>query len=318
MKCRKCGTTAVINMRQHRLSLCSEHFLEWVPQQVQRAIEHFHMFAPDERVLVAVSGGKDSLSLWDILLRLGYAAEGLYIHLGIPDGDYSDISQQKVEHFATEHGAPFRVVNVKGEYGLTIPEVSSRKRGRNSCSTCGLVKRHILNEAACEGAYAVLATGHQLDDEAAVLFQNALHWATGYLARQAPVLPASHDGLARKVKPLIRLYEREMAAYALVRGFDCIYAECPYSKGATTLFYKELLNQLEESSPGAKQMFYLSFLQARREGRLLPAEASEVKMERCQRCGQPTTVPDLCAFCRLWETEEFESRRHGDREEAAN
>jgi uncharacterized protein (TIGR00269 family) len=303
MKCRKCGTTAVINMRQHRLALCQAHFMEWVPQQVQRTIEKFGMFAPDERVLVAVSGGKDSLGLWDILLRLGYPAEGLYINLGIPNGDYSEISQQKVERFAAERGAPVHVVNVRAQNGLTIPELSRRKRGRSTCGTCGLVKRHIMNQAACEGGYAVLATGHNVDDEAAVLFQNALHWATGYLARQAPVLPASHPKLACKVKPLIRIYEREMAAYTLLRGIDYIYQECPYSKGATTLFYKELLNQLEERSPGAKQQFYLSFLQARQERRLLPAEAGEVEMGECTRCGQPTTAPELCAFCRLWDVE---------------
>jgi uncharacterized protein (TIGR00269 family) len=271
------------------------------------------MIAPGERVLVAVSGGKDSLSLWDILLRLGYTAEGIYINLGIPHLSYSDVSQQKVEQFAAQHGAAFRVVNVKDEYGETIPEAARRKRGRSPCSTCGLVKRHIMNQVARDGGYAVLATGHNMDDEAAVLFQNALHWATGYLARQAPALPASHPGLVRKVKPLIRLYEREMAAYALVRGIDYVYEECPYSKGATTLFYKDLLNRLEEASPGAKQSFYLSFLQARAEGRLLPETANEVEMHPCPRCGQPTTVPDLCTFCRLWEQEES---NRGDRETA--
>ena len=303
MKCRKCGSTAVINMRQHRLALCQECFLEWVPHQVQRTIEKFHMFVPDDRVLVAVSGGKDSLALWDILLRLGYSADGIYIHLGISDGDYCDVSQQKVECFAAARDVRFQVVNVAQEYGQSIPQVARRKRGRSTCGTCGLVKRHIMNQVACDGGYAVLATGPNVDDEAAVLFQNALHWATGYLARQAPVLPASHPRLARKAKPLIRLYEREMAAYALLRGIDYIYDECPYSKGATTLFYKDLLNQLEEKSPGAKQQFYLSFLQARREGRLLPMKSGQVDMSACQRCGQPTTAPELCAFCRLWDVE---------------
>jgi uncharacterized protein (TIGR00269 family) len=312
MKCVKCGEPAVINMRQHRLGLCAEHFLEWVPTQVERAIEKYGMFVPGERVLVAVSGGKDSLSLWDILLRLGYATEGIYINLGIPHLSYSDVSQQKVEQFAAQHSAAFRVVNVKNEYGQTIPEAARRKRGRSPCSTCGLVKRHIMNQVAREGGFAVLATGHNMDDEAAVLFQNSLHWATGYLARQAPALPASRPGLVRKVKPLIRLYEREMAAYALVRGIDYVYEECPYSRGATTLFYKVLLNQLEEVSPGAKQTFYLNFLQARAEGRLLPQTANEVEMHPCPRCGQPTTVPDLCAFCRLWEQEEA---NHGDTED---
>jgi len=149
----------------------------------------------------------------------------------------------------------------------------------------------------------VLATGHQVDDEAAVLLQNTLHWATGYLARQAPVLPSTPPRLARKVKPLIRLYEREMAAYALLRGIDYVYEECPYAKGATSLFHKELLDELEERSPGAKQQFYLSFLQARDEGRLVTSQDRELQLGACQQCGQPTTAPGLCAFCRLWDKE---------------
>jgi len=301
MKCKKCGQTAVINMRQHRLALCQPCFLAWVPQQVQRTIEKFNMFAPHESVLVAVSGGKDSLALWDILLRLGYTVDGLYIHQGIDNRRYSELSQQKAQEFADAKGVRLLVASVTEEYGQSIPEVARRKRGRSICGTCGLVKRHVMNRTAWSGGYVALATGHNVDDEAAVLFQNVLHWATGYLARQAPVLPASHPKLARKVKPLIRMYEREMAAYAVLRGIDYIYDECPYSRGATTLFYKELLNQLEGKSPGAKQQFYLSFLQARREGRLQLADDAQVKLGECTRCGQPTTAPELCAFCRLWE-----------------
>src|SRR5512137_2358240 len=100
MKCRKCGNEAVINMRQHKLALCGEHFLEWVPEQTQRFIEKYEMFTPHERILVAVSGGKDSLSLWDVLLRLGYRADGLYIGLGIDGGvDYSNQSHEMCEKF---------------------------------------------------------------------------------------------------------------------------------------------------------------------------------------------------------------------------
>ena len=300
MKCKKCGQPAVINMRQHRLALCQECYLAWVPLHVQRTIEKHRMFGPGDRLLVAVSGGKDSLALWDILLLLGYEADGLYIHVGITNGGYSDRSQHLAQCFADGHCGRLLVVDVVQEHGQTIPEVARRKRGRSTCGTCGLVKRHVMNEHASTGGYDALVTGHNADDEAAVLFQNALHWSTGYLSRQAPVLPASHPKFARKVKPLVRMYEREMAAYALVRGIDYIYDECPYSKGATSLIYKGLLNQLEEESPGAKQQFYLSFLQARREGRLQLEEREVVELGECERCGQPTTAPELCAFCRLW------------------
>ena len=73
-------------MRQHKLALCEVHYPEWFVAQTQRAVEKYRMFGPDDRVLVAVSGGKDSLSLWDVLLQLGYQADGLYIDLGIDVG----------------------------------------------------------------------------------------------------------------------------------------------------------------------------------------------------------------------------------------
>ena len=234
MKCRKCGNEAVINMRQHKLALCGEHFLEWVPEQTQRFIEKYKMFTPDERILVAVSGGKDSLSLWDVLLRLGYHADGMYIGLGIDGGvDYSNQSHEMCDKFL----AKFQISNHRSQtihltsnlrpplatdaargghcqrsMARSIPQVAARTtRGRGKpCSVCGLVKRHVMNRVARDGGYDVLATGHNLDDEAAVLFGNTLTWNGGYLVRQAPVLPADKPGLARKVKPFCRLYEREI------------------------------------------------------------------------------------------------------------
>lgn len=290
-------------MRQHRLALCADHFLEWVPRQVTRTIEKYGMFTPEERVLLAVSGGKDSLALWDILLALGYRVDGLHINLGIEDG-YSAQSQARVEAFAAARpGAGLKVVDLAADYGASVPELVRQRRGRKACSLCGLVKRHIMNRMACEGGYAAIATGHNLDDEAAVLLQNALRWSVGYLARQGPVLPPSPPGLARKVKPLVRLRERETAAYAILRGIDYVYDECPHARGATTLFYKDILNQLEARSRGTKEMFYLAFLQARSELGLAQAERERVRLQPCSRCGQPTTAPGLCAFCRLWSGE---------------
>jgi uncharacterized protein (TIGR00269 family) len=319
LKCRKCGQPAVINMRHHRLALCETHFLDWVPARVQHTIEHFQMFRPDERVLVAVSGGKDSLALWDILTRLGYQTEGVYINLGIADGGYSQLSQSKVEQFAASRGGlRYQVVDVQETYGWSVPALARhRRRGHKTCSLCGLIKRHIMNRIAYEGGFSAIATGHNLDDEAAVLMQNTLHWETGYLGRQSPVLPATHPRLARKVKPLCLLYERETAAYALVRGIDYIYDECPYSVGATTLFYKELLNQLESRSVAAKQNFYLTFLKAKEEGLVKFVEPAEVELSTCERCGQPTSAQGLCAFCRLWEPERQTAPENGSELPAA-
>ena len=303
MKCKKCGAKASVNMRQHKLALCKEHYLEWIPEQTERFIKKYEMFRHDEKILVAVSGGKDSLSLWDILHRLGYQADGLYIGLGIDEGiGYSDESHRLSEKFASENGLRLHVVDVAKEYGQPIPvlaEISHRGQGR-PCAVCGLAKRHIMNRIARDLGYDVLATGHNLDDEAAVLFGNTLQWSGDFLRRQSPVLRES-PGLARKVKPLCRFYEREMAAYALLRGIEYIYEECPFAEGSTSIYYKELLNRLETDKPGSKLIFYLRFLEARETGLFTPQKESDVALHPCPKCGQPTSTDDLCSFCRMIE-----------------
>ena len=297
-------------MRQHKLALCKAHFLEWIPEQTERFIKKYEMFTRYEKVLVAVSGGKDSLALWDILTQLGYQADGLYIGLGIdgvsPSGggfDYSSESHRLTQKFADDHGLKLHVVDVEKEYGQPIPvlaDITHRGKGR-PCSVCGLTKRHVMNRIARDLGYDVLATGHNLDDEASVLFGNTMNWLGDYLQRQAPVLPGT-PGLARKVKPLCRFYERDMTAYALLRGIDYIYEECPYAVGSTTTYYKELLNQLEAERPGAKLTFYVKFLEARKQGLFgEPGSGPTAELHPCPNCGQPTSAPGLCSFCRLME-----------------
>ena len=305
MKCKKCGGQAAINMRQHKLGLCETHFVEWFQGQTERFIKKYEMFGRDERVLVAVSGGKDSLALWDVLLALGYRADGLYVNLGIDENiAYSAQSLAMIYQFLeTRPGVELHVVDIPGEYGISIPEAAKLTlRGQvKPCAVCGLVKRHAMNRIAGEYNYDVLATGHNLDDEAAVLFGNTLHWQLGYLARQAPVLPARADGLARKVKPFFRFYERETAAYTLIRGIEYIYDECPFSKGATSIRHKLVLNDMERHAPGTKLHFFLGFLRAREAGAFDSIIESRPEMQPCRSCGQPTTAGDLCAYCRLWD-----------------
>ena len=142
------------------------------------------------------------------------------------------------------------------------------------CSACGLSKRHLFDQAALEGGYDVVATGHNLDDEAAVLFGNVLRWHTEYLGRQLPVLPAA-NGFPRKVKPLVRLGEREMAAYCVVRGIDYIVEECPMAVGNKHLGYKDALNAIEVTSPGSKHDFYFGFLSRASERFRAEAEAEQ-------------------------------------------
>jgi len=290
MRCRRCKAKAVIELRRHHAAFCRDCFFHYVREQVRRAVKDHDMLAPGDRVMVAVSGGKDSLALWDILLDLGYEASGMYLGLGI--GEYSDRSAQVVRRFAADRGADAILVDLREDYGYDIP-TAGRRGSRSTCAVCGLSKRYVFNRAALEGGFDVVATGHNLDDEAATLLGNTLRWQTEYIARQSPALPA-REGMVRKVKPLHRLSELETAAYAFMRGIEYVVEECPLVAGNTQLKHKEALNQLEAASPGTKASFYLGYLD-RAAG--LFADESAADLRPCEACGQPTTGR-FCAFCR--------------------
>ncbi len=292
MKCRKCGGPAALELRRHNAAFCAPDFIEFFRRQAREAIGKHRMFTRDETVLVAVSGGKDSLALWDVLLLEGYRTAGLHLDLGI--FDYSRESKAKCEAFAAGRGATLLVVKVEDEVGAPIPQVEAATR-RPACSACGLSKRYLMNRVALDQGFSVVATGHNLDDEAATLFGSVMHWQTEALSRQSPALASTHPKLARRVKPLYRLSELETAAYAFLRGIDYVVEECPFSKGATSLMNKEILNRLEDASPGAKANFFYGFLE---KGRSAFEKAEGVALSECVRCGQATTG-ELCAFCKL-------------------
>ncbi|MBM4139741.1 MAG: adenine nucleotide alpha hydrolase family protein [Nitrospira sp.] len=302
MHCTKCKRKAALKLPRHNAAFCTGCFNEFVQDQVVKAVKTQRMFGHEHRILVAVSGGKDSLALWDILLKLGYKADALYVNLGI--AGYSDQSHDKVRRFAdtvaTAYGATLHTHTVQQTEGAGIRELAMAVH-RPACSTCGTIKRYQFNRAAVEHAYDVMATGHNLDDEAARLLGNVLHWQEEYLDKQSPSLPASVEGFAKKVKPLYRLTERELAAYCVLNKIDYIVDECPMAQGARTLLYKDVLNRLETESPGTKQMFYWKFLdkQSTASAPLSDmATKDQTMLHPCAACGQPTTG-EICSYCKL-------------------
>lgn len=300
--CKKCDKKYFINIRRHRLKLCREHFVHWFQDKTDRTVQKYKMFDHTHKILIAVSGGKDSLCLWDALLRRGYEVDGLFIDLGIGE-NFSANSLSVIRKFLEqEHPeAKLHVVDLKNEYGESIPQLIEREnRGRiKACALCGLVKRYIMNDFALKNGYHALATGHTLDDEAGILLRNTLHWETGYLSRQGPVLEQS-EGFSRKVKPLVRFMEKEIKAYAMVRMIQPVTGECPFSTGSTTNRYKELILTHESSAAGACLQFYEEFVKAKKRGDLLFPEQDTSGLTPCVSCGLPTKVFGECAFCRIW------------------
>ncbi len=321
MKCKVCKEQAVVSLRSHHAGFCAPCYLEFFRKQVERGIRSHKLFTHDDRILVALSGGKDSLALMLELSRQEYNVTGLHIDLAIPptiskkgrknteqnkenptDTSLTQIAPQDtggargvVERFCTEHNIPLIVKEMDAE-GLAIPRVKACLK-RPICSACGKIKRYYFNKTAIDEGYTALATGHNLDDEVARLFSNTIRWDRAYLSDQGPCLPAE-DGFIKKVKPLWRLTEFETANYAFLMGIEHHYAPCPYSQGASFTCYKHLWQNLEAVMPGRKIDFYQGFLErgrpifAQHEARTAPA------LNACTLCGYPTSA-EVCGVCRI-------------------
>lgn len=262
-------------------------------KQVETAIRREKMFTHDERILVALSGGKDSLALMLELKLQGYDVTGLHIDLGIMDS--SDKARKKVENFCSLHGLRLEVLEM-AKQDLPIPDVK-RFVKRPVCAVCGKLKRHYFNKIAREGGYDALATGHNLDDEVARLFANTMRWDTAYLSDQGPTLPAT-DGFVRKVKPLFRLSEFETANYAFLKGIEIHSDPCPYSSGASFTHHKQMWGELEFRSPGQKFQFYQGFLKRGKPAFAQLEKEVGAPLGPCIECGSPTSA-GICSVCRI-------------------
>ncbi len=261
-------TVPVIEEPRHRAAWCARHVVDHVHNQVRKAIDHGYglehgerMFTYDDRLLVAVSGGKDSLALWDALLTMGYRVDGLYVGLAI--GGYSTRSRDTCRAFADRRGAQLRIVDLAE-------------------------------------AYDVLLTGHNLDDEAATLLGNVLRRHDDFLARQRPVLPEPGGLQTRTCKPLYRLSERETAASCVVRGIDDVVEECPPVADDSGHDLKAALDLLEAGSPGVKAQLLFGFLDPHQRTPPDDGDEHSADLRACTRCGM-ATVTEVCTFCRQQE-----------------
>ncbi len=294
MKCRRCQVEAIIDLPSHNFAFCKNCFLQFFERQVEKGIESFNLIDKNDRVLVALSGGKDSLALILVLSELGYNVTGFHIDLDI--GLSSQKAREVCELFCKKHNLPLIIKEMKQE-NLSIPKVK-QALSRPICSVCGKIKRYYFNQVSIEYGFDSLATGHNLDDEIARLTSNTLRWDRAYLSDQGPALP-SEGGFKKKIKPLWRLTEYETAHYAFLKGIENYYAPCPYSKGASFSVLKSLWIDLEAAMPGRKIDFYQGFLERGKEAFQNIEEKKAEKLSPCPQCNYPTSSGDLCGICRI-------------------
>ena len=302
-KCSVCGKPAVYTAKYEGKSYCAEHFLEWFDRRVRKTIRKYKMFGKKEHIVVAVSGGKDSLAAMHYMKKLservpGWTVEALLIDEGI--GGYRPITIKDFKHWAEEWDVPYRIVSFKEEIGASLDEIVKigYEKGLpyQPCTYCGVFRRYLLNKAAREMGATVLVTGHNLDDEIQTFLMNIMRHDVDRLARLGPVTGVSeHEGFVRRVKIFYEIPEKEVVVYAMINGFYPEFVECPYARLGFRWDLRHYINKLEERYPGTKYMIEKSLLDIVGE---LKKTRGEGKPKKCKICGEPATG-DVCRACEL-------------------
>ena len=302
-KCSACKRKAPFFQRIYSGEwLCKQCFANSVEGKVRATILKYKMLRYKDSVAVAVSGGKDSLSLLEILAKMESKFSRTKLTAITVDEGIAGYREEALEITAKtckRLRIPHHLVSFKRLYGYTLDEIVERLRHGGSeltpCAFCGVLRRKAMNTAALEVKADKLATGHTLDDEVQTSLMNIFHGDVSKLATEKPVTEQVHPRLVQKIKPLCAVPERESALYAYVRDIAFQGTPCPYSGEALRNDIRVLLNRMEESHAGTKFTVFKSIEKLRP---ALAGLAQKEKFRECKECGDPA-AGEVCMACQL-------------------
>lgn len=308
--CDVCGRDAVTFVRYNGTHLCSEHFLRYVERRVKREIRRQIDVSRGDRIAVAVSGGKDSMVALRLLSSVFNDRNGVEVHaVTIDEGidGYRPPSVDVVRRFCSESGVEFHLRSFT-ELGVTMDEVAPVSGGSSPCTYCGVFRRMLMNGEARDIGAKYLATGHNLDDAAQSVLMDFVRGDVERLARMAPH-DAVQPGLVPRFMPLREIPEKESLLYAILSGTEFWDGVCPYWQAALRNQYRDVVDALEDRSPGARYGILSSFDALRP---MLRAGLPRRELHPCPRCGEPT-LGGCCKSCQLLERARglIGSRRRG-------
>ena len=307
--CTRCGERPSYYTRRYSgESLCADCFKETTVGKVRRTISKYGMLSRGERVGVAVSGGKDSLTLLRILHELDgdSRSRSELVALTVDEGvaGYRDEAIEHARALCDDLGVEHVVVSYRDLFGFSLDQALDWKddRALSSCSMCGVFRRRAIDEAAVKAKVDVVATAHNLDDYVQTFMMNLLH---GDVERLGWLDPSTYDDdfPVRRVKPLTEVYEEEVALYAYLSKIPFQTVSCPYMHEGLRSEVRDYLNELEAKHPGMKNVLFASALDVTsklsKDERGGDGAAAKATMP-CAKCGKPSSR-GVCGVCRMTE-----------------
>jgi uncharacterized protein (TIGR00269 family) len=302
--CGACGVREAFFFRPYSGErLCRRCFRRSFEDKVRATVSRYKMLRFDDRIAVAVSGGKDSLSLLHVLEKFERRQpKASLVAVTVDEGirGYRDEALRLAADACKKLGVEHLVVSFERLFGITLDEIVRRKRGKptrqaSACAYCGVLRRKALNLAARDVEADKLATAHTLDDEVQTILLNLFHGDVWRLSREKPMTDEVHSKLVRRIKPFCEVLEAETALYAYTGRIPFQSRPCPYASEAFRTDVRTMLNRVEEKHPGTKCTIFSSM------ERLRPAieeAATREGLRECVECGEPTTGR-TCRTCEM-------------------
>ena len=294
--CKNCDIKPVIVINTR--NFCKSCFFKYFEKKFNKTISQFKLIEPNEKIGVAVSGGKDSLTLLYLLNKLKekrrFTIEALLIDEGIKG--YRDNSIRDAKEFCKDLNVKLNIIPFKKEFKYPL-DILIKKLDLKPCSICGVFRRYLINKYSRKLKFDKIATGHNLDDEVQSVLMNQFRNNVEISARLGPLTGIkTNKKFVRRIKPLYLLTEKEVTTYVFLKKFNIKFDECPYNTEAYRISIRELINQFENKYPGTKQAMIKSFLE------VLPTlkekYKSKYEIKYCKECKEPCSG-EICKVCEI-------------------
>lgn len=302
--CTLCKRRDAVYMRPYSgEKLCTKCFCQSIEDKARATIAKYEMFKLDDKIMVAVSGGKDSITLLHVLagIEKDFPKASLCA-VTVDEGikGYRDEALNFAAKNCGKLGVEHFVTSFKDLYGVKLDELVQMIRERienrlTPCAYCGVLRRRALNLAARKAGMDKLVTAHNLDDETQTILLNIIHGDALRIARVKPVLTGTHPRFVQRVKPFTEVPEREIAFYAYLKKIEFQSVPCPYAPTALRSDIRTILNRLDEKHVGTKFTLLRSVEKIRP---ALEKIVKETKLRDCKLCGEPTT-DEVCKPCKM-------------------
>lgn len=222
-------------------------------RNVGRAIQDFNMIEAGDRVMVCLSGGKDSYTLLDILLNLQRSAPVEFQLTAVNlDQKQPGFPERTLPDYLTARGVPFHIIE-QDTYSVVKRVIPA---GQTTCGLCSRLRRGVLYSFAKAHGMTKIALGHHRDDIIETLFLNMFH---GGKLKAMPAKLLSEDGRHVVIRPLAYCKETDIAAYAAARDFPIIPCHlCGSQENLQRRAIKTLLQSWDKQFPGRLDTLFAS------------------------------------------------------------